>query len=329
VTTVAPTREPAPTPTIASIATQAVTPTTAQLDVLPGEPWLVFGASDLLYLVRPDGTDSHPLELGDLRVEGVPFAPSWAPDGERIVFVMRTDMTGSIWTAAADGSNPQLLYDPEDCTQSFWPVLSPDAKSLAMACYVDNDGDTISYLSVLDLASMKRSDIATFDYPETFDNPPSWSPDGRMLTFEVINWDPSGQFVESSVIATVESAGGEVRRLTDPELMGGHPDWSPDGSLIAFNTYDTGNVHEITQASNVYTVDPDGTGLTQLSTASVNGTMRLGQPFWSMDGSGIWVSVAREYEQYKNTLGWVDASTGDFTEIGTEGKRFRERPIPH
>lgn len=43
------------------------------------------------------------------------------------------------------------------------------------------------------------------------------------------------------------------------------------------------------------------------------------------------MSVARDLErdrdnQFKNTLGWVDATTGDFTEVGTDGKRFRERP---
>lgn len=69
-------------------------------------------------------------------------------------------------------------------------------------------------------------------------------------------------------------------------LMGGHPDWSPDGSLIAFNTYDTGNIHGITEPSNVYTIEPDGSNLAQPSTASVNGTMHLGQPFWSVDGRG-------------------------------------------
>jgi hypothetical protein len=30
----------------------------------------------------------------------------------------------------------------------------------------------------------------------------------------------------------------------------------------------------------------------------------------------------------ENTLAWVDATTGAFHEIGTEGKRFRERPAP-
>jgi hypothetical protein len=61
--------------------------------------------------------------------------------------------------------------------------------------------------------------------------------------------------------------------------------------------------------------------------------MRLGQPFWSSDGSRIWVSIGRDWEldstgQHRNTLGWVDAVTGALHEVGTEGKSFRERPAP-
>ena len=132
-------------------------------------------------------------------------------------------------------------------------------------------------------------------------------------------------------MATVPTAGGKVRRLTKPSLFGGHPDWSPDGKLIAFSTYDTGNMHGITQASNVYTIKPDGTGLRQVTTASTDGTMRLGQPFWSADGSRIWVSIDLEVDlagHVRNTLGWVDVSTGALYEFKTEGMRFRERPAP-
>jgi hypothetical protein len=90
-------------------------------------------------------------------------------------------------------------------------------------------------------------------------------------------------------------------------------------------------MHSIAQASNIYTIKPDGTGLRQVLTASTDGYMRLGQPFWSADGSRIWVSVGRDWEkdstdQFMNTLAWVDVATGAFHEIGTEGKRFRERP---
>lgn len=299
--------------------------------IRPGEPWLVYAwYPDVLYLVRPDGSDRQPVDLG---VAGVPFAPAWSADGDRIAFVMKDASTpeGSIWTANADGSGAALFYPrDEECKDSaYWPSWSPDGARLAMVCYYI-DGN-FAEISVLDTATMSRTSLVTLRYPETVDNPISWSPDGSTLAFEIITWDPTDTFLSRSLVATVPVAGGAVTRLTDPTLFASHPDWSPDGSLIAFNTYDTGNMHAIDSPSNVYTIAPDGAGLRQLSTASIDGKMRLGQPFWSTDGSRIWVSIARDYEkdsndQFKNTLGWVDATTGDFHEIGTEGKRFRERP---
>jgi len=302
-----------------------------------GEPWLIYAwYPDALYAVRPNGSDRRRLDIG---VPGTPFSPAWSADGQRIVFVMRGDASatpnGSIWTANADGSGAAMLYDGAcKCTDGvFWPSWSPDGKRLALVCYYNNAQGGFGEISVLDPVTKVRTALVKLRYPETVDNPISWSPDGSTLAFEDFTWDPTDTFVAKSFIATVPMAGGPIKRLTDPTLFASHPDWSPDGSLIAFNTYDTGNIHGIEQPSNVYTVAPDGTHLRQLSTASTDGRMRLGQPFWSADGSRIWVSIARDYEkdstgQFKNTLGWVDATTGELYEIGTEGKRFRERPIP-
>jgi Tol biopolymer transport system component len=301
--------------------------------LVPGEPWLAFAwYPDSLYLVRPDGTDRHRIDLG---IDGVPSVPSWSPDGERIAFVVRDTAhpNGAIWTAAADGSDAAFTYDGDGgCPDgAFYPVWSPDGQRLALVCYRPDGQHDVSQISVLDLATKVRSDLVGVTWPEFIDNPPSWSPDGSAIAFDILTWDPTDTFVIGQFVATVATQGGEAQRLTDPAMFGSHPDWSPDGAAIVFNTHDTGNTHGIEQASNLYTVAPDGTGLRQLSTASVDGHMRLGMPFWSTDGSRIWVSIGRDWEkdstgQYKNTLGWVDAATGEFYEIGTEGKRFRERP---
>lgn len=322
-------------PTAVPSATVLASPPAAEgpFTVEPGEAWLVYAwYPESLFLVRPDGSNRHRLPLA---IEGEPFAPAWSADGERLVFVVRDRDTpnGSIWTADANGTNLTPLYGQDgECNDgAFWPVWSPDGTRLAMICYDTRNDAGETSISIVDPATGERTDLASLSYPDTVDNPPSWSPDGSALTFEIIRWDPTDQFVESSVVATVPADGGDVARLTDPALFAGHPDWSPDGTRIAFNDYDTGNIHGIEEASNVYTIAPDGSDLRQLSTASTDGKMRIGQPFWSSDGSRIWVSVARDWEkdstgQFSNTLGWVDAATGDLTETGTEGKRFRERP---
>ncbi len=336
-----PTATATPSPAQASPAavspSPVVSPPAAEgpIDILPGDPWLVYAwYPESLFLVRPDGSDRHRLDLG---IPGEPFAPSWSADGERLAFAMRDETTpnGSIWASDADGSGAEPLYDGDgDCNfGAFWPQWSPDGSQLAMVCYHGTEAEAYTSVSLLDPVTSERTDLVDLLYPMTIDNPPSWSPDASALTFEIITWDPTDQFVQESVVATIPTAGGEIARLTDPTLFAGHPDWSPDGSLITFNTYDTGNMHGIAEPSNVYTIAPDGSGLRQVSTASKDGFMRLGQPFWSADGSRIWVSIARDWEkdstgQFSNTLGWVDAATGALTEVGTEGKRFRERPAP-
>jgi Tol biopolymer transport system component len=324
-----PAKTPAP-------ATPAVSPPAAEgpITLAPGEAWLAYRwYPQSLFLVRPDGSDRHRLDLG---VEGEPLWPAWSPDGERLAFVLRDDATtpaDTIWTANGDGTGAAHLYGDEDHCDggADYPVWSPDGSRLALVCYQLEGPHGVATIATLDLATMEQTEIVRLAWPEFTDNPPAWSPDGSTIAFDILTWDPTDTQVTSMLVATVPATGGEIRRLTDPALFAAHPDWSPDGRLIAFNTYDTGNIHGIEEPSNVYTIAPDGTGLRQLSTASTDGTMRLGQPFWSTDGSRIWVSIGRDWEkdstgQFMNTLGWVDAATGAFYEIGTEGKSFRERP---
>jgi Tol biopolymer transport system component len=298
------------------------------------QSWLVAAwYPDQLYLVHPDGTNYHAL---DLDVPGVPFAPSWSVDGKALVFVVWSDVeAGSIWTADVDGTHPRELLDSQDgCPQgAFWPVWSPDGSRLAIVCY-HPQGDlagAVSAISVLDPQDGSVTELVGVDYPSTIDNPPSWSPDGTRLAFEVLRWDSTDTRVEASYVATTKASGGGVRRLTDEAMFAAHPSWSPDGSTIVFNTYDTGNIHGITEASNLYSMRPDGSDLHQLTTASVNGRLRLGQPFWAPDGSRIWVSIAEDWEkdsqgQFKNTLGWVDPVSGALQVVGSEGKRWVEQP---
>jgi len=75
----------------------------------------------------------------------------------------------------------------------------------------------------------------------------------------------------------MDADGAHPRQLTtDPAPKDQLPDWSPDGSKIAYQSYATGN-------GDIYVMNPDGTGQTRLTTDPAK---ELGGA-WSPDGTKI------------------------------------------
>ena len=75
--------------------------------------------------------------------------------------------------------------------------------------------------------------------------------------------------------------GSALRRLTDDRLNAARPDWSPDGSLIVFNSNDA---LDRIRDSEVYVIAPDGTDLRQLTDEANAAAIR---PVWSPYGNWI------------------------------------------
>lgn len=269
----------------------------APIAVLDGEPWVLSGwylpgkQTKDLFLTRPDGTDSHAI-LTDL--PGERLGAAWAPDGQRFAFVTRDADTplGSIWTANADGSGAAMLTDGGGTCPGgiFHPNWSPDGSKLAVVCYPDTDPGGGS-IATFDLATGTVDRLYTVTWPEHLDNPPSWSPDGESLAFAILHWDPTDQFIDGSLVAVVPAAGGPVERITAFAANMSGPAWSPDGAELAMYSYDLGNMHTTDQASNVFAIRPDGTGLRQITRSAVDGHMRITTPRWSPDGAQLMVTV--------------------------------------
>jgi TolB protein len=85
---------------------------------------------------------------------------------------------------------------------------------------------------------------------------------------------------------TAAPDGSDLRQVTDVHVE--YPDWSPDGSMIAF---DDGTVIDhidwSLDSGHIYTVQADGTGLSQVTT----GDGAEFAPDWSPDGTHIAVSA--------------------------------------
>ncbi len=175
--------------------------------------WVVFvrrdppGGDFYLHKVRTDG-----LGLTNLGVQG--FAPSWAPDGQSIVYVSG----GDLWIVNADGTEPQpLLSLPEFL---FHPVYAPDGGKIA---FTRTDGNSIGTVWLVDSDGGGLEQVTT---PVGETRYVEWSPDGaRLLFFGDLPGLPDwGIFV-------VNADGSELDLLIPGAVLAA---WSPDGEMIAF-----------------------------------------------------------------------------------------------
>jgi TolB protein len=222
--------------------------------------------------------------------------PDWSPDGRHIAY-QRVDPNGcgtgcetdEIWVVTSDGKNPtRVAHDPDGkgcfshghgaggiCRNA--PGWSPDGQRIAFTCESQPQGERTCVIGAdgTGLHQLTQTPGTGED-----DEWPQWSPDGRRLAVQRVIGDRRAVFV-------IDAGGKNPRRLTPWSLRGGEPDWSPDGTRIVFTSNQNGPSKV---SANLYTVRPDGTGLTQLTHAKGGHVQYLSASF-SPDGK--WLTVSR------------------------------------
>lgn len=280
-------------PPVTAAPTLTATPESTPFPIKDGEPWIVYSQANGVLLVRPDGPEPHKL------MTTYAEHPDWSPDGKLIVVVAEpTADSSEIRVLNADGTNEKTVVacTKAPCVGFAGPAWSHDGKQLAFMRYLQPaaygyEDDQIA-IEVLDLASgasrvvAESPVVAGGKYVEYVG--PRWSPDGTQIVFTVMNYPtpPTDENIQSSTIAVVKADGSEIdapRILTDPALFGMYADWSPDGERIVFSTYP---LHGTTKAHNLYTMWPDGTGLTQITHFDENDAGAV-EPTWTPDGTRI------------------------------------------
>jgi serine/threonine protein kinase len=165
-----------------------------------------------LVAVDPDGGDWSCVLCG------VPNS-GWGSVDPNGSVVYRRYVAGSamIFLREPSGLEVAISNPSEDAS---CPTVSPDGDRVA---YLAQDPDEGSVLRVVSRSGGQPVTLATGVEASEF---PSWSPDGRYLTFA------AGSPIRVWVVSV---AGGEPREMTPSG--GDYPQWSPDGRWIAYSVW--------------------------------------------------------------------------------------------
>jgi TolB protein len=198
-------------------------------------------AAGEIYLMDPDGTNLRRLTENTVG----DFMPSLSPDGKKIVF---------------DSTRLRLPTEPRNTSDLF---------------LMNTDGTEQTYLT--------RGSSAT------------WSPDSKNIAFHAsasgtglpTTTNPGAATTDSDIfVANVDDllarmAGPQNITNNGSDTIDNDPDWSPDGTKIAFTSHPLSDDPINPIHAEIYTINPDGTGLTRLT---FNDYEERG-PSWSPDGS--------------------------------------------
>jgi len=222
-----------------------------------------------IYLMNTDGGN-----VTRLTSEGGTI-PTWSPDGSRIAFASDRDGNNEIYVMNADGSNQTRLTNNPG--SDFHPSWSPDGSRIAYQSK-DENGDVFIYTMNSDGSNQTRLTDRTGYHPD-------WSPDGTQIAFVAL-WTPRSEPTEQ--IWVMNADGSNPTMLTSFSWSCGctinnfGPAWSPDGSRIAFTSYNSFYY-------NIYVIDADGSNNTPLTSTRADFF-----PDWSPDGSQIVFSSRRD-----------------------------------
>ena len=234
-----------------------------------------------LWSMNPDG--SNPKQLTD-ESERNPTAPSyihcydgpakWSPDGSKIALLsIRGDSAEeySVYLINPDGGRVGIVPINGLLTSGDLPEIlsfdwSPDGNKFVMDAGTHIVVDFGRFSTNIYTAAADGTNLINITHDTNILNDqPAWSPDGRQIAF--VRWDQT----KAATIDVINGDGSNRRSIAS----GSYPSWSPDGAKIIF-----------IGGSQVYTVNPDGTNLTQLTHYAASYGTYSG-PKYSPDGTQI------------------------------------------
>jgi eukaryotic-like serine/threonine-protein kinase len=223
-----------------------------------------------LWTVVADGSGAEAIPVTD--DAAIDWRPLWAADGKSLYFLSDRGGTMNLWRVALHLDSGKVLGEPRAVTVPAAALtgfaISADGSRLA---YATAEVRTSVLVAGFDSARGALADAprpaVQFSRPlRTLDS----SPDGQWLAYT------TSDAAEDLFLVRADGSGG--RQLTDDAWRDRAPEFSRDGSRIAFHSNRSGQYQ-------IWTIHPDGSGLAQLSHAPPPGYFILAH--WSPDGQTL------------------------------------------
>ncbi|HEX7313495.1 MAG TPA: hypothetical protein VF297_06215 [Pyrinomonadaceae bacterium] len=230
--------------------------------------------------------------------------PAVSPDGMRVAFSSSRAGGYSLYVVGIDGAElRRLTYSPGGDGEPTW---SPDGSKIAFVRgYDGTDGGYAnmstcpSQIYVVEVPGLHGGGRLASEFSLTHGQggtDPAWSPDGTHIAFSSYR---DGNYE----IYTMDTVGGDIKRLTYTGAAEAEPAWSPDGGSIAYSAHLVGVVlgcgwmgtplppppadeswPTVVPPPGVYVLSLNGGRPTSVR---VSGVDAVTDPTWSPDGTRI------------------------------------------
>jgi Tol biopolymer transport system component len=239
----------------------------------PGQNGKIAWVSDLdasfeIYTMNPDGSNRTNVS----NHENFESSPTWSPDGTKLVFVSLggEDSDLQIYTMNADGSDQTNVSN--NGADDFGPVWSPDGTKIAFVSRRDGNNE----IYVMNANGFNQTRLTN---NAAGDSTPAWSPDGTRIAFVSYRDGHLSRFGDPiPEIYNMNSDGSNQTNISNSPGVDDDPEWSPDGTRIAFHSRRLAEC-----GGEIYVMNADGSNQTCLIEAGGS----TDSPEWSPDGSKI------------------------------------------
>ena len=285
-----------------------------------------------VWMVRWDGTRT-------VRLTNSPepeSAPRWSPDDRSLAFLSsRFGSKGpQVWLMDRAGGEAQRLTTFKDGVQDY--AWSPDGTRLVVVArdtlptrpdsagpapvvvdryHFKEDGDGYldrrrTHLYVVDVATREVRQVTSGDYDDT---DPRWSPDGMRLAFVSARGADPDRDGNRDVFVVEARAGATPVRLTSWPGPDVDPQWSPDGTQVAYLQGSEPRLSAYSQET--LAIVPAAGGTPRLLTGALDRDVLRHR--WARDGATLWALVTDDRAQH---LVRVRAADGAVTRV-VQGRR--------